>query len=190
MTTLVMVEKDGLACMAAETLSTFGTRKQPARYVVRPEKIIQVDETYLGIVGWAAHQHVLASVFANGFKMPEIETERELFELSRTLHAKLKDDYFLNPSEDEDDPYESSQMTLFIMNRHGLFALYSLRSVDRFKRFAAVGSGSRYALGAMYAVYERDLSASQIARAGVEAGIEFDDGSLGPVTLKQISLTN
>jgi ATP-dependent protease HslVU (ClpYQ) peptidase subunit len=79
-------------------------------------------------------------------------------------------------------------MTLFIMNRHGLFALYSLRAVDRFKRFAAVGSGSHYALGAMYAVYERDLSAPQIARIGVRAGIEFDHASLGPVTLRQVRL--
>ncbi len=122
--------------------------------------------------------------------MSEVETERDLFEFSRTLHAKLKADYFLNPNEDSDDPYESSQMTLFIMNRHGLFALYSDRSVDRYKRFAAVGSGGRYALGAMYAAYERDVSASDIARLGVEAGIEFDDASLGPITLKQIKLAN
>jgi ATP-dependent HslUV protease subunit HslV len=184
--TLVMVERDGIACMAADTLSCFGSRKQTARYVERPEKILRVKDSYLGIVGWAVHQIVVESVIANGLELPEFTNELELFEFSRSLHRSLKQDYFLNPHEEEDHPYESTQMTLFVMNRHGLFAMYSLRSVDRCRRFAAMGSGSRFALGAMYAAYELGLPAEDIARLGVEAGIEFDDASLGPITLKRI----
>ena len=74
------------------------------------------------------------------------------------------------------------------MNRLGLFSLYSLRSVDRCERFAAVGSGSGYALGAMYAAYDLDLAVEDVARIGVEAAIEFDDGCLGPITLKKMKL--
>jgi ATP-dependent protease HslVU (ClpYQ) peptidase subunit len=53
-----------------------------------------------------------------------------------------KKEYFLNPQEDSDDPYESSQMMLFILNQNGMSGLDSLRSVERYRRFAVVGSGS------------------------------------------------
>lgn len=186
MTTLVMVEKAGVACMAADTLGSFGMRKEAARYVVRPEKIIEVDGSYIGLVGWSAHREVLESALANGLKLPQIATEQELFEFSRKLHKKLKEDYFLITSEDPDDPYESSQMMLLILNRNGMFRLCSYRSVDRCRRSAAAGSGTPFALGAMYAAYEQDLSAVEIARMGVQAGIEFDHASFGPITLKRL----
>ena len=77
-------------------------------------------------------------------------------------------------------------MMLFILNRNGMFGLDTLRSVERYRRFAAAGSGSSYALGAMYAADEQGLPAEDIARLGVEAGIEFDNASLGPITLKRV----
>ena len=171
MSTLVMVEKAGVACMAADTLTSYGARKQSARYVTRPEKILEVDGTYLGFVGWCAHQDVIESALAHGLKLPEIASERDLFEFSRVLHRKLKKDYFLNTSVDLGDPYESSQMMLFVLNRNGMFGLDSLRSVERYRRFAA---------------YEQGLPAEDIARLGVEAGAEFDSGSLMPITLRRI----
>jgi ATP-dependent protease HslVU (ClpYQ) peptidase subunit len=189
MSTLVMVEKDGVACMAAETLTSYGSRKQQARYVTRPEKIIRVNDSYVGSVGWAVNLNVLESVFSSGLELPEVRSELELFEFSRVLHRRLKDEYFLNPRDGDGDAFESTQMTVFVMNRHGLFGLYSNRSVERYQRFSAVGSGAHFALGAMYAAYELDAPAEDIARMGVEAGIEFDDGSLGPITLKRVKLS-
>jgi ATP-dependent protease HslVU (ClpYQ) peptidase subunit len=186
MSTLVMVEKAGVACMAADTLTSFGSRKQSARYIARPEKILEVDGSYVGLVGWCAHQSVLQSVFEHGLELPKIESEQDLFEFSRVLHCKLKKEYFLNSQMDSDDPYESSQMMLFILNRNGMFGLDTLRSAERYRRFAAAGSGSSYALGAMYAAYEQGLPAEAIARLGVEAGAEFDEASLGPITLRRI----
>ena len=186
MTTLVMVEKDGIACMAADTLITAGSHKRPARYVERPEKIIEVDGSLIGLVGWCAHQAVLESAFAHGLKLPEITGEQDLFEFSRKLHRRLKKEYFLNPQEDLDDPYESSRMGLMILTRNGMFGLAPLRSVTHYRRFAAAGSGACYAFGAMYAAYEQGLAAEEIARLGVEAGIEFDSASLGPITLRRL----
>ena len=186
MSTLVMVEKAGVSCMAADTLTTYSSRKLSARYVTKPEKILEVNDAYVGLVGWCAHQAVLESAFDNGLKLPAIANERDLFEFSRVLHRKLKKDYFLNTQEDADDPYESSQMTLFILNRNGMFGLDSLRSAERYRRFMAAGSGSSYALGAMHAAYARDLACEDIARHGVEAGIEFDTASFGPITIRKI----
>lgn len=187
MSTLVMVEKNGVACMAAETLTSYGSWKQSARYTTRPEKILRVGDAYLGIVGLIANRMVLESAFSGEFELPEVRTEMELFEFSRKLHAKLKAEYFLNTDADGDS-YESTRMTLFLMNRFGLFGLYSNRSVEQYQRFAAVGSGAGFALGAMYAAWELDAEVEDIARLGVEAGAEFDDASQLPITLKKLKL--
>ena len=174
--------------MAAETLASLGSRKQSARYVAKPEKIIRVGDSYVGLVGWSVHANVLESIFAGGLVLPEFRSELELFDFGRVLHQKLKDDYFLRPNERESEAYESSRIDLLVMNRHGLFGLDSWRCAERFERFTALGSGAHYALGAMYAAWEQGASAEVIARLGVEAGIEFDDGSLGPITLKKLKL--
>lgn len=187
MSTVVMVERNGEACIAADTLTTYGSIKQSAKYFDGHEKILRVNETYLGIVGLSAGLCVLGSVFENGLPLPEIQSERDLFEFSRGLHKKLKDDYFLN-EQDGASAWESTQMTLLLLNRHGLFGLYSNRTVERYRRFAAVGSGSEFALGAMYAAYELGGSCEDVARAGVEAGVEFDSASGAPITLKRVKL--
>ncbi len=67
---------------------------------------------------------------------------------------------------------------LFILNRNGMFGLYSLRSVERYRRFAAAGSGSSYALGAVQSVRCRMCSALQ--RAGLRACFSRLDQRLAP----------
>jgi ATP-dependent HslUV protease, peptidase subunit HslV len=96
------------------------------------------------------------------------------------VHEILKEKYFLNTKEDEDDPYESSQITALIANPYGIFGVYSFREVFSFDRFWGIGSGRNFALGAMYAVYDRAESAREIAEIGVQAGAEFDKSSSSP----------
>src|SRR5437870_9519840 len=114
MSTLVMVKRGSEACMAAETLTSWGSMKQSAAYLASPEKIIAVGDSYVGVVGWSVTQTVLRSAFANGCELPEVRTELELFEYGRILHQKLKDEYFLNSAPDRKDPFETSQLTAFI----------------------------------------------------------------------------
>ena len=66
--------------------------------------------------------------------------------------------------------------------------MYSYREVFSFDRFWAIGSGRSFALGAMYVAYDKAKSAEKIARIGVEAGIEFDKSSAGPVQLTTLVL--
>jgi ATP-dependent protease HslVU (ClpYQ) peptidase subunit len=188
MSTLVMVKRGSEACIAADTLSSYGSMNLSARYLASHEKIIAVGDAYVGIVGWSVTLTVLQSAFANGCALPEVRNELELFEYARELHRKLKEEYFLSAGPERDEPFETSQITAFVLNRYGLFGLYSLRSVDRFERFAAVGSGSRFALGAMYTAYELELPVEEVARFGVAAGLEFDDASGAPITIKKLKL--
>lgn len=180
MSTLVVVKKNGIACIAADTLTSFGDNKQSAAYVTHSDKIYQVGESYLGIVGSAAHDLVMRSIFLD--TKPNLRNRLEIFEFFRQLHPRLKEEYFLVPSQEDEDPYESNHLELCIANPHGIFGLYSLREVDEYQKFWAMGSGSEYALGAMYAMYDSLHSAEEIARLGIQAGIEFDNASAGPMT--------
>lgn len=188
MSTLVVVKKNGKACIAADTLTSFGSNKQLSTYVVNPEKIYRVGDSYLGMVGSAAHDLVMVSIFGQLRKIPAFQNRLEIFEFFRSIHPRLKEEYFLNPKDEEDDPYESSQLEICIANRFGIFSVFSLREVDEYTKFWAMGSGSEYALGAMYAVYESLKSAEEIAVMGVKAGIEFDDGSAAPITSYSVEL--
>ena len=57
-----------------------------------------------------------------------------------------------------------------------------------FDRVWAAGSGRSFALGAMHALYGGEMSAAEIARAGVAAGIEFDTSSGPPIVVYEFKL--
>src|SRR5687767_4792063 len=82
--------------------------------------------------------------------------------------------------------YDPSQMTVMIANPTGIFAVYSMREVFEFDRFWAIGSGRDFALGAMYAVYNKAKGAAAVAEAGVIAGAEFDTGTALPINLHEV----
>jgi len=112
----------------------------------------------------------------------------QVFSTFQRLHAVLKERYFLNPKEDESDPYESSQITAVIANPSGIYGVYSYREVFSFDKFWGIGSGRNFALGAMYSAYESVDSALQIAEIGVRAGCEFDKSSALPVRVFSVPM--
>ena len=173
---------------AADTLTSYGLRKLAADHNSDPAKIVQAGDSYIGSAGSSAHRLVLEHLFQAVEPTPRLSTRLEIFDLFRRVHPRLKQEYFLNPRDEERDPYESSQMTLLIANRYGIFGCYSMREVFEYERFWAIGSGGEYATGAMHAVYDRDMDAQQIALAGVQAAIDFDEASGGPMTVHSVPL--
>jgi len=187
MSTVVVVKKAGVICIAADSLTSFGDLKLDYNYDAANDKILRHDENYIGIVGSAAHQLVLESIFASkkvADKKIEIDFSSRIgiFESFRTLHPLLKEKYFLNPKDEDDDPYESTQIDALIASPFGIFGVHSLREVTEYKKFWAIGSGGEYALGAMFALYDTDASAEEIAHAGVAAGAEFNNASALPLS--------
>lgn len=187
MTTLTVVKKGQQVAIAADGLTTFGDTRLARSYKGEHDKILCIAASWIGICGSSAHHLVLQSAFS---KLEEIRlgSRMEVYETFRRLHPILKEHAFLNPKEDEDDPYESSQITALIANSSGIYGVYSYREVFEFDRFWAAGSGRNFALGAMHALYDSALTAAGIAEAGVAAGIEFDTSSGPPIVVRQIKL--
>jgi ATP-dependent HslUV protease, peptidase subunit HslV len=188
MTTVCVVRKGGQLAIAADSLVTFGDTRLPHGYEDN-DKLFKVGDSYFGMSGTTAHFPVLRKALA-ALQKDELKlgSRDEVFDTFLKLHPKLKEQYFLNTKEEDADPYESSQFTVLIANRQGLFGVYSYREVFEFERFWSIGSGRAFALGAMHAAYSRARSAGELARIGVAAGCEFDKNSAAPVRLHTIKL--
>ena len=188
MSTVVVARKGGTVAIASDSLVTFGEMRLPHGYEANSKMFVVGGSTF-GAVGSTAHIPVLRQALG---QLPpselNLQSRDALFETFRQLHPKLKEQFYMNSKEGDSDPYESSQFSLLIANRWGIFGIESYREVFEFDRFWAIGSGRRFALGAMHAVYARARTAREIAEAGVLAGCEFDTNSAAPVRLTSIRL--
>ena len=188
MSTIVVARKGRMACIAADTLTTFGDIRLDHSFDKHHSKIQTFGKTHMGIVGSAAHTLVAERAFNDKELKADFSTRDSTFDTLIRLHPVLKERFFLNSKDADEDPYETSQIDSVFVNSNGIFAMFSLREVYEYTRFWAVGSGSYYALGAMHAVYDRFKSAKDIARAGAEAGATFDTSSQLPLTVKTVKL--
>lgn len=189
MTTIVVARKNNQVAIAADSQTTFGDTRLTAEFDCASNKIFQFADSFIAISGSAAHDLVLQAALSR-LKNADLSSRPAIFDTFRRLHPLLKDEYFLKTEEEENDPYESSQMTVVIANPWGIFGVYSMREVYEFQRFWAIGSGRDFAIGAMHAAFDACESAKEVARVGVDTGIAFDVNSSLPVTMFGCKLTN
>jgi ATP-dependent HslUV protease, peptidase subunit HslV len=183
MTTVTVVKKDGIAAIAADTLIKWGNAKESADYIANHDKILRVGDSYLAVTGYATFKAILRDYFEHAAADVQLDTPASIFRTWNRLHGVLKERYYLLPEEDKEDALESSRIDCLIANPHGIFGVAAHRTVQEFSKFYAYGSGSDYALGAMFGSYgEPGLSAEQIARQAIAAAAEFDDGTGLPIT--------
>jgi ATP-dependent HslUV protease subunit HslV len=188
MTTVVVVRKGGTVAIAADTLVTFGDTRLAHGYEANM-KLFKVGDSWIGMAGTTAHfpvlRRALEALPADELKL---HSRDQVFDTFLRLHPKLKENFFLNSKEEDSDPYESSQLTALIANHAGIFGVYSYREVFEFDRFWGIGTGRAFALGAMYAAYDKTKTALELAQIGVSAGCEFDKNSSGPINAHAIKL--
>ena len=194
MTTVVVVKKGGQVAIAADTLVTFGDTRLGHRYEPN-SKLFKVDTpagpSWVGMAGTVAHFPVLRKAM-NALPKDQLllGSRDEVFDTFVRLHPLLKESFFLQTKEDDNDPYESSQFSVLIANGSGIYGLYSYREVFEFNQFWGIGSGRSFALGAMYASWDKAKTAREVATIGIHAGCEFDKNSGGPLELFTVKLKN
>ena len=182
MTTVTVVRKDGRVAIAADTLTKWGGGKESADYVANHEKIIRVGDSFIAITGSATFKLILSDYFSTLEMPPQLDSAESIFRVWNALHGVLKEHYFLQTGEDKEEDLESSRMDVLIANPRGIFGVAAHRTVQAFSKFYAYGSGSPYALGAMYAAYRApSLDAEAVARLGVMAAAEFHDETGLPI---------
>lgn len=186
MSTLTVARKGSRIAIASDALTTFDETCLPPDNDAAPEKIVQIGDAYVGIVGFTAHHLVIQDALER-LETADFSSRKAIFETFVDLHPILKEDYFLLPdSGEEGDPYESTQVSILIASPAGIFGVYDMREVHEFKKYWAMGSGFAYAIGAMHARYDGAPDAAAVASLGAEAGCTFDRSSGLPVTVFEI----
>jgi AraC-like DNA-binding protein len=93
--TIVAVLKNNIACIAADSLTSFGDTRQAADYVTDYDKILPfADDTYIGIVGSAAHHLVMRNLLEKHAAKIDFSDRFRIFETMRQIHPILKDDSY------------------------------------------------------------------------------------------------
>ena len=178
--------------MAADTLVTFGDTRLGHRFEAN-SKIFKIEAvggvSLVGAAGTVAHFPALRKgLQALPKDALKLHGKDEVYDTFLKLHPLLKEQFFLQTKEEDNDPYESMQFSVVVANSAGIFGLYSYREVFEFKEFWGIGSGRGFALGAMHAAWGKAKTAKEVAEAGVLAGCEFDKNSAGPLEMYSLKL--
>jgi ATP-dependent HslUV protease, peptidase subunit HslV len=186
MSTIVAVVGLTSIAIAADTLSSKGDQVTGALH--HPSnKIITIGDSFVGIAGAASATLAIVDFFGRGSHQTVFGSVSEIYRAWVALHAALRMEYYLIPNADEETGFESTQMDVLIVNATGAYIIDEYRSVRQIVRYHAVGSGERYALGAMEILYcENELGPEAIAVQAVEAASEFNVGTSLPVTVHSV----
>ena len=120
----------------------------------------------------------------------DLSSAEEIFETLLKIHPILKENYFIETDEDDDEgqEFESNQIFALIANKTGAYEIQSYREVHNIGQYWAIGSGKRFALGAMHAIYNAEKNPRVIAEKGLKAACEFDESSGLPLLMRSVSL--
>ena len=186
MTTIAVAVKGQEIAIAADGRRSIDSYSYFPEGIAAPiNKINKVGESYVATCGSASWPITLESYFASLDAPPPLRNESEIFQAFGRMHEAVRQDYFHCPDTDPDtSAFEGSGMSALIANPYGIFAVSSRRSVVRFDKYWAEGSGEEVALGAMYATYDNPkATAKDIVTVAVHAGAVFDKSSSPPFTI-------
>jgi ATP-dependent protease HslVU (ClpYQ) peptidase subunit len=187
MTVAVAVKKGDRIVLAADSLVNFGgQRYHPSN--CRFRKIHLLGDSVIAWAGWSLYAELLAA-HLQAAPPPTLNNEGDVFSFFIRFWRMLKEEYNMRgPNSDADHPFADLYSTFLLVNRNGLFRVSSDMDVTEFQEYAAVGSGSKYALGALRVLYGESDDVGEIATRAVQVGIDFDvycGGTIDVVDLNQ-----
>jgi ATP-dependent protease HslVU (ClpYQ) peptidase subunit len=185
---IVAVKKHGEIVIASDSAQTEDGMIVSADFYANNNKIVACGESYIGLVGWSCTQDIIESLVRDHANKIKLANRAQIFDTFRFIHARLKEDYYIETSEDKDQPVESSQIGALIIGPGGIYEIESYRTVTEYTRFWALGSGKKLALGALQASYDSVEKAEDIATIAVKAACAFDDACAEPMHLHCITI--
>ena len=185
MSIVVAITKNNRTVMASDSMGLYGSQRVPTDNS-KAIKVRQVGSSYLAMTGWSVYDNVIDDFI--GDKPPTFRDTREIFSFFMTLWRELHERYaFVNDQAvSKDSPFGDLDASFLIANAAGIFKVASDTNVSKFDKYYAIGSGSDYALGAIYPLYDGDHDASGLATVGVETAINFDAYCGGEIEVYEV----
>lgn len=174
MTVAVAVRKGGRTVLAADSLVNFGGQRFPPQNC-RFHKIFRLGSTSIVWAGWSLYAEMLTAHLARN-EPPPLMSEPEVFSFFVRFWRSMREEYtFVSRGQQAGDPpFVDLESVFLLVNRAGMFRVAGDMDVTAFEQFCAIGSGSKYALGALSVLYPQDLDAAEIALRAVQVGIDYD----------------
>lgn len=183
MTVICAAEKNGLIAIASDSLRAKSSNLLiPNDNLRNPSKLLQTETGVIGFSGWDSSQTIMRHLLAQDFNF-KFGSEKEIVDTLLQLQPILKNKYYVNTAEFEDQPCESNQMNVLLINHSNIYKVSSMRNVTKMERFWAIGSGEEFSLGAMEVVYGlNNFDAIDIVVAGVETACKYSTTCAAPVS--------
>lgn len=194
MTTITAVTKDGQNAIYSDSQLVRGNLKENSSDIVDNfafvNKIFSAFNSEIGMSGDDATIQAIKEILiknydghvANSPGVIKFNNVMDMRESWRKIYKKLIDEYFLAAIPEEETGIPFIGVRFLIANSNGIFGIDGRGCAHQYKKFYAIGSGEDFAMGAMFAMYDKEYSAHEIAMKGVQAGIEFDLNSGGKVS--------
>lgn len=188
MTSITAVKKGGKICIACDALTSYGGRKEvEGKNVCKDPKIIPLGSGYIGVSGAAAMSSMLKNYVENRSFKP-LSTLSGIFRFFLDFRRELVHCYFSSQEDHSHLPFHDSGALFLIVNNGGIFEINYDGTIRHFLKFAAIGSGENYALGAIASAYDREGDAKEIACLGIRVAASFDRKTMLPLSFFCIDL--
>ena len=187
MSVAVAVRKKNEIVIGCDTQKNFGSLKIDIKNN-RSEKLKKLGSSWLGSTGWGIYENLFDDYLKNK-KRILLNSRGNIFSFFLSFYFKLKEEYhFVDEqcNEDENTPFADIDSSFLLINKNGIYAIASDLSVTEFNQYYAVGSGSDFAIGSIYSLYNTDMSAEDIVVKAVSASIALDKDCGGEVDLKKV----
>lgn len=186
MTIVVAVRKGKRTVIAADSMTSFGSEKQPPENLA-VRKLRQVGSVWLGFSGWGVYEQILDNVLA-ARRAPALTSQQAVFRFFLRFWHTLREEYpYVNEQgEEKDSPFADLDASFLLASRKGIWMVSSNLAVTPFQRYQAVGGGAPYALGALHALYDRESDPRKLAQAAIESASAFDLHCGGDIQIEEV----
>ena len=189
MTVLTVVKKNNKIVIAADTLVHAGSLLKDVDSKANHDKIIQYKDTWFAYTGASMSALMLQDALEEHGDALDFNGLRNIYRSSLALHDILKEHYYLMTSDGSNgQAVQDTQLHLLIANPSGIYEMTGDRNVTEIPHFWSAGSGSRFALGAMYACYDELEDPAKIAKVGIKAACKFESFCGLPLTIYECEL--
>ncbi len=184
MTVLTAVKKNNKIVIAADTLVHSGSLLKDIDSKTNHDKITHYNGTWFAYAGASMSALMLQDALHEYGDELDFHGLQNIYRSSLKLHTILKDNYFLMTGDgSSNQSVQDTQLHLLMANSSGIYEMTGDRNITEIPRFWSAGSGSRFALGAMYACFDNYDDPVEIATMGIEAACKYDSYCGLPMTL-------
>lgn len=188
MTILVAVKKNGKVFLGADRMMTSGT--EYTTDLVNGSKLIKLKHAYLATSGYTLLDNCIEHLYHSRHKMMEntFANRNEVFQFFLDFFTELKKNYTLVDTGKE--TYAMIYNVFLVVTPDNIYSVSQNLSVNEFQRFAAKGSGSDYALGCLYGIYDLIDDAHTLTRVALEAGCHFSIYCKEPLDIVEVKASD